>query len=498
MCQLASESIRPTSPHVNAGAASQMPPDAVNEEAHLKNTRAVLCRIFRRVISRACEAVNDVTGHAVDVHCMSLGISEVKALVDFDATVPVAGQILLSKAKELCMSYEHKMEALTNHSISDPRETDLNHFRSSMIFESLTISNFTMVRKLSAGINGDIFKYTMLGDNQEQRPVAVKKLRNASLRALAGKANDERIVHMNLAQRRFSNEDALTEIGVLSHLRKQPDLPLYLPIMEGVYSQEGAPYTWLITEFAEGGDLFDVVSSGCLHEDRVRDYIWQLLHAVAYLHRHQIGHRDISLENILLKDGKIRLMDYGMAVRTHSSSGTPLRYYCEVGKSFYRAPECYVPTCKQVSVVAPAESQSGEIVMTRVESNFLCEVRLPQAVIPGAKCLADTWGYAAVPSDIFALGICMFILAFKFPPWECAKLNNRLFSQVHNDSKGLSGLLQAWGKQHVLPIEAMSLLTCMLQTDPVRRPGASDCLNYSWFEGMDRRPVEVHGGSHDN
>ena len=32
----------------------------------------------------------------------------------------------------------------------------------------------------------------------------------------------------------------------------------------------------------------------------------KLLEAVAFLHRHRIGHRDVSLENVLLRDGEAR------------------------------------------------------------------------------------------------------------------------------------------------------------------------------------------------
>lgn len=71
-------------------------------------------------------------------------------------------------------------------------------------------------------------------------------------------------------------------------------------------------------------------------------------------------------------------MDYGMAVRSHSSSGTPLRYFREVGKNFYRAPECYVPTREEVVVTAPLSSSPGDIAMARFAPNFLCEVRLPK------------------------------------------------------------------------------------------------------------------------
>lgn len=51
-----------------------------------------------------------------------------------------------------------------------------------------------------------------------------------------------------------------------------------------------------------------------------------------YLHAHDIGHRDISLENVLLKNGVTRLMDFGMAAQTRRRCGTRLRYFRAVGK----------------------------------------------------------------------------------------------------------------------------------------------------------------------
>merc|ERR1712178_604053 len=116
---------------------------------------------------------------------------------------------------------------------------------------------------------------------------------------------------------------------------------MYLLRFQGVFIE--SRFTWLVTELAEGGELFSVAASGAVTESQVRRYMWQILQAVSYLHKHCIGHRDISLENVLLKDDVVRVMDFGMAVRSHSASGMPLRYFKTVGKDFYRPPECYVP-----------------------------------------------------------------------------------------------------------------------------------------------------------
>jgi len=412
-------------------------------------------------------------------------VSEVKAQVFEHAKVPVDEQRLFVSGQELQreahLQQASQKDVMLVRSVSDPRVTDLGHFRSRLVFEGLSRSSFTVVNKVSTGINGDIFKYDW-SRGHDNVSVAVKKLRNSALKDFQNSETDERSIHLNPRCRHLSNEDALTEIGVLSYLSEQPDLPLYLLRMLGVYQDNH--FTWLVSEFANGGELFDVAAAGGLEEKQIRKYVWQMLQATEYLHRHDIGHRDISLENVLLKDGNVTLMDFGMAVRSHSSSGTPLRYFREVGKAFYRAPECYVPARETVGMTAPLSSNPGDIVMAQVVPNFLCEVRLPANVVPGQACVADVWGYAAAPADVFALGICMFILAFQCPAWEFAKLSNRFFAQFYNSTdNGLESLLKNWNKQ-VLSPQAMLVLTDMLQAPPTKRPSAASCLELPWFTEM--------------
>lgn len=421
-------------------------------------------------------------------------VSDVKAQVLSQAKVPMEEQRLFASGKELSCDGDVPLapesQLMLVRSVSDPRVTNLGRFRVSSKFEDLNPAGFTMVRRVSAGINGDIFKYQWR-HGQSNTEVAVKKLRNQALQQLKNTETDERIIHMNPRCRAPSNEDALTEIGVLSYLSKQQDLPLYLLKMLGVYAEDR--FTWLLTEFADGGELFDVAAAGGLAETQIQEYMWQMLQATEYLHCHRIGHRDISLENVLLKGGLVRLMDYGMAVASHSPSGTALRYYREVGKHFYRAPECYVPAHGEVTVTAPIPSGPGDVIMARVAPNFLCEVRLPADFLPGQACKADVWGYAVTPADVFALGVCMFILAFQCPAWEFAKLSNRFFAHVYNShEKGLESLLKMWGKQQVLSPDAMQMMSEMLRADPAKRPSAADCLSHSWFDNCANRRVPMH------
>ncbi|MEM9775043.1 MAG: tetratricopeptide repeat protein [Chloroflexota bacterium] len=62
------------------------------------------------------------------------------------------------------------------------------------------------------------------------------------------------------------------------------------------------------------------------------DLIEQLLHGLAYLHRNGILHKDIKPENILVADGLVRLLDFGLSHKASEKSSTG-------GSPKYIAPE---------------------------------------------------------------------------------------------------------------------------------------------------------------
>jgi serine/threonine protein kinase len=350
-------------------------------------------------------------------------------------------------------------------------------------FDELSKSDFMVVRKLASGINGDVFEYAWCCGGMT-RAVSVKKLRQRSLQIARSKVANERSLHM---KRGFLEapevEDALTEIGVLSYLSRQPDLPKYLLRMHGVFSDD--EFTCLVTEFADGGELFAVVAFGhALSEGSIQTYARQLLQGVEYLHRHNIGHRDVSLENVLLKNGETRLMDFGAAVCSHSPSGIPLRYFFPAGKDFYRSPEMHVPTIDHVKVTAPSDSIPNGVKTLQAtpwHDKFWCDVRFPEDVVPGQTCIAEVCGYIVPPADVFAVGVCLFMCAFQCGPWRRARFQDAHFAFVFNRADwGLESLLKVLGKQPPSN-EIMPVLSAMLHPDPSQRPSASSCLEKPWL-----------------
>jgi len=186
--------------------------------------------------------------------------------------------------------------------------TDHQAFHTCKEFVQLP-EGFTKIRSISPGIKGDISEYNWCRQGKDER-VAVKQFRNIHF-GRDGTVANERQAHFGnpLPQNVASPEDPLTEIAVLSYLAKQPDLSANLLRLRGIFADVAEPVTWLVTELAEGGELFTVAASETrVLEADARRYAQEVLGAVSYLHKHRIAHRDVSLENILLKDGVVKLM----------------------------------------------------------------------------------------------------------------------------------------------------------------------------------------------
>jgi calcium-dependent protein kinase len=72
---------------------------------------------------------------------------------------------------------------------------------------------------------------------------------------------------------------------------------------------------YLITEYIEGGELFDrIAKERCFDELTAAKIMKQLMSAIVYCHNHKIVHRDLKPENLLLetKGGEIiKVIDFG-------------------------------------------------------------------------------------------------------------------------------------------------------------------------------------------
>lgn len=74
----------------------------------------------------------------------------------------------------------------------------------------------------------------------------------------------------------------------------------------------------LIMELCSGKSLYHHIkkkSGTKMEEGDLRKIFRQLVDAVAYLHSHNIAHRDLKLDNILIDEKKnLKLIDFGFSV----------------------------------------------------------------------------------------------------------------------------------------------------------------------------------------
>lgn len=128
----------------------------------------------------------------------------------------------------------------------------------------------------------------------------------------------------------------------------------------------------VVMEFAEHGDLFNYLLQGPLPEGIARYFFEQVLNAVEHLHRNRFCHLDLKLDNILLdRDFNVKLTDFGFAAKLEGNE--PL--YKRVGTPSYRPPEMW-------------------------------------------KFEGDYKGYDGIKTDMFQLGIILFILVTGLPPFS--------------------------------------------------------------------------------
>mmetsp|Transcript_14612 Transcript_14612/g.27132 ORF Transcript_14612/g.27132 Transcript_14612/m.27132 type:complete len:334 (+) Transcript_14612:549-1550(+) len=106
-------------------------------------------------------------------------------------------------------------------------------------------------------------------------------------------------------------DPCMKEIDLLRRLNHESIVKLY-----GVF--DTAEYLAVVLEYAEGGSLYEYMQSHKrLEEDLARQFMINLLQAIAYLHNNKCVHRNLKLENILLMDRdnplSFKVADFGLA-----------------------------------------------------------------------------------------------------------------------------------------------------------------------------------------
>ncbi|KAH3682196.1 hypothetical protein WICPIJ_006817 [Wickerhamomyces pijperi] len=179
---------------------------------------------------------------------------------------------------------------------------------------------------------------------------------------------------------------------------------------------------YMLFEYVSGGQMLDyIVSHGSLKERHARKFARGIGSALDYLHKNNIVHRDLKIENIMIsKTGDIKIIDFGLS--NMYSSDHLLKTYC--GSLYFAAPE-----------------------------------------------LLSAHPYVGPEVDVWSFGVVLFVLVCGKVPFD-----DQSVPVLHEKIK--KGKIEY---PEFLSLEVLALLKRMLVVSPTKRAPLSEILSHPWM-----------------
>lgn len=178
------------------------------------------------------------------------------------------------------------------------------------MMETLLANRYQIKANIGSGAMGTVFRAY---DRLTAQHVAIKRV----------------IVTMKTTEERLA---LAKEFRMLASLR----FPKIISVLNYGFDDKQQPF--LVMELLENAQPIHIYAAGRSHAQRVNLLI-QLLQALVYLHRRNIVHRDIKPENVLVVDGNVKVLDFGLATATHVIEPDAQDDDTTVGTLAYMAPE---------------------------------------------------------------------------------------------------------------------------------------------------------------
>ena len=251
-------------------------------------------------------------------------------------------------------------------------------------------------------------------------------------------------------------------------------------IIDLVDCYEDDQYLHMVVELCRGGELYEYVMKRVEKTKRANEYqnpvdeqlaaniVRKICSAVAYLHEHDIVHRDLKLENILFvtkpsasnkkkkdKTGRggpsispdVRLIDFGLSksYNTHHRFSSLQKLTSFVGTNYYVAPE-----------VLSADGYTHS---------------------------CDLWG----------IGVLAYALLSAKPPFNGRSDKEIYYKIKHCDDEG-GGVQFPSPDWDAISDEAKNFIAKLLVRDVSQRPSAAALLNHPWIQNAKDRAIEEENG----
>eukprot|EP00754_Rhynchopus_humris_P001310 Rhum_TRINITY_DN10782_c0_g2::Rhum_TRINITY_DN10782_c0_g2_i1::g.40306::m.40306 len=272
------------------------------------------------------------------------------------------------------------------------------------------VNGYTLTKHLGSGRYGDVY-LAEAGEKNNKRLYALKevsrKLFGGGGGGGGGKAGGGE------AKNKGKDGSTLSKEVLVLMLINHPNVVKLFEVLD----DESMKQQYLVLEYVDGGPIMTLNEKGVaaespFPEDVTRNYFQQTVEGLAYLHNHNIIHKDIKPENLLVTRDRttVKLADFGVSRLMASeddgsrdTSGTPL----------FLSPE----TCR-------GDFSSGK------------------------------------SNDIWALGVTLYIFMYGRTPFAAAKTEILLYQRIQDDeilypskprySRDLRGLIRRLLERNVL------------------------------------------------
>ncbi|OQR70609.1 cyclin-dependent kinase 11A-like [Tropilaelaps mercedesae] len=283
------------------------------------------------------------------------------------------------------------------------------------------LTNFTHAGFIARGSFGQVYKAI----NPDGHPVALKKL---SLHQFDNRRHQ------------IARKDSFREIKVLASLKHRNVAQLLRVVL-------GSSDVYLAVELCPVQVLS--VAKHNLPMPIVKSITWQLMTGLKYIHACGLIHRDIKIDNLMLKEGVLKIGDFGSTASVKEEVWTP-----QVVTLWYRPPEILLGCPHQTCAVDvwSAGCVMAELFLGRPLFGGFSELNQINLIV-------DMLG---TPTEEDWPGLN------RLPVMECMELNQR-------DRRFTDELAPVTSKA------ARKLLAGMLVYNPESRLSAANCLGENYF-----------------